>query len=290
MTIAACYATAEGVVLGADSTASAMLAGGFHYFNFHQKVFEIGNPGEGTLGVATWGLGSIGAHSHRTLTALLHDGFKHKRPKTVEEAATQWADQVWAVYTPETKRCTELNAKKHYDPLAAPPNPAARTKAEEDEFTQLKRGLVLGFYIGGRLPSARVPEAFRLSFDPLSGKPSPTRIAGWSFDGAPNMIRRLMFGCDEEFMADIVKSGKWNGSAADLDALLTRHKLSTANLPIRDAVDFVHSCIASTIKALKFSSLAQTCGGPIEIAVITTDRPFRWVRHKAWDAAINEGM
>jgi len=58
---------------------------------------------------------------------------------------------------------------------------------------------------------------------------------------------------------------------------------------MRDAIDFVHSCISSTIKTLKFSHLSQTCGGPIEIAVITTDRDFRWVRHKEWDAAIKEG-
>jgi hypothetical protein len=60
-------------------------------------------------------------------------------------------------------------------------------------------------------------------------------------------------------------------------------------LPIRDAVDFVHACIYSTIKALKFSNFSQICGGPIEIATITTDRQFRWVRHKPWDAALTEG-
>jgi hypothetical protein len=59
-------------------------------------------------------------------------------------------------------------------------------------------------------------------------------------------------------------------------------------LPIRDAIDFVHSSIYSTIKALKFSQFPQVCGGPIEIAVITSDRPFRWVRHKRFDAAITE--
>jgi hypothetical protein len=99
-----------------------------------------------------------------------------------------------------------------------------------------------------------------------------------------------MFGCDDDFKADIIKSGKWTGTNAELDALLAKYQLSIPYLPLRDAIDFVHSCIASTIKALKFSNLAQTCGGPIEIAVITTDRHFRWVRHKQWDAAINEGI
>ena len=62
-----------------------------------------------------------------------------------------------------------------------------------------------------------------------------------------------------------------------------------ASIVDKVVIDFVHACIASTIKAMKFSNLAQICGGPIEIAVITTDRRFRWVRHKEWDAAISEG-
>jgi hypothetical protein len=282
--------TPEGVVLGADSTASAMLTGGFHYFNYNQKVFEVGDSGKGTLGIATWGLGSIGANSYRTLLASFHDGFKNKKPKSVTEAASQWTDAVWAVYEPHVKRCGDLNAKKAYDPLATPPDPTARTKAEEDEFKQLKRGYVLGFYIGGYVLPKRTPEAFSISFDPLLGKPSPTPVTSWNFAGAPNMIKRLISGCDDEFKADILKSGQWNGTDKDLDALLLKYQLSAPFLPIRDAIDFVHSCVASTIKALKFSNLAQTCGGPIEIAVITTDRPFRWVRHKSWDAAINEGI
>ncbi len=46
---------------------------------------------------------------------------------------------------------------------------------------------------------------------------------------------------------------------------------------------------ADTIKTMKFSHMAPVCGGPVEIAVVTTDRKFRWVRHKKFDAAIGEG-
>lgn len=74
-----------------------------------------------------------------------------------------------------------------------------------------------------------------------------------------------------------------------------RHVLSIARRDclrrrcfLRDAIDFAHACIYSTIKGMKFSNFFQVCGGPIELAVISTDRKFRWVRHKAWDAAIDE--
>jgi hypothetical protein len=110
MTIAACYLTPEGIVLGADSTASLMVSGGFHYFNYNQKVFEIGHPGEGTLGIVTWGLGAVGDRSHRTNVALFQDSIGKKPPKSVQEAANRWIDQLWPAYSPLTVRCKELNA------------------------------------------------------------------------------------------------------------------------------------------------------------------------------------
>jgi hypothetical protein len=289
VTIAACYVTPEGVVLGADSTASAMLTGGFHYFNYNQKVFEIGDPDTGTLGIATWGLGGLGAQSHRTVVAMFDDDLKSKKPKDMTEVANRWTDMVWAHYQPLLTKCQALNAKPPFDKSAATPNPAARTEIEEKEFEQLKHGLVLGFFIGGYLLPARIPAAFSVAFDPLAAKPAPVQFASWNFAGAPNMIGRLINGYDGAIRNDIVNSGKWGGTPAELDQILSQHQLATPYLPIREAIDFVHACIASTIKAMKFSNLAQICGGPIEIAVITTDRRFRWVRHKEWDAAIAEG-
>jgi hypothetical protein len=136
----------------------------------------------------------------------------------------------------------------------------------------------------------RIPEAYWFVFDPLGAKPLPIPIPQntYTFWGAPNMIRRLMFGWDEPLKDAILKSAKWSGTDAELTTLLDTQRLAHMMLPIRDAVDFVHACIYSTIKALKFSNLFQICGGPIEIAAITTDRRFRWVRHKSWDAAIAE--
>ncbi len=99
-----------------------------------------------------------------------------------------------------------------------------------------------------------------------------------------------MFGYDERLVGDMIASGKWSGLQSELDALLQQYQLThPPTLPIRDAIDFVNTCIFSTIKAFKFSNLSQICGGPIEVAVITADRAFRWVTHKAFDSALREG-
>lgn len=103
------------------------------------------------------------------------------------------------------------------------------------------------------------------------------------------MIQCLVYGWDARLRNTLLSSNLWTGTANDLDSLLAQQMLSHPILPIRDAIDYVHACIYSTIKAMKFSNLHQICGGPIELAVITTDRKFRWVRHKKWDAAITDG-
>jgi hypothetical protein len=280
MTIAMCSVTPEGVVLGADSAMSVASPKGFHYLNFNQKLFEIGEGS--TLGLVTWGLGGL-SKSYRTLTALLADGFRDKPPNNVEEVAQRWTDLVWPMYT------TDLQA--FIQRLKLLMAQATRTPVEEEELKNLKRGLVVGFCIGGYLEPDREPKAYELIFDPLAtAKPSTQEqkhIMKWW--GAPNPIMRLINAIDQELKEEILKCG-WSKTPADLDAVCQKHALRIPLLPIRDAVDLVHACISSTIKAMKFSDLPQICGGPIEIAVITTDRRFRWVRHKPWDAAILEGV
>ena len=293
MTIAACYLSPEGVVLGADSTSTYGLASGAHYYNNAQKLFEVGE--DSTLGIVAWGLGGLNSYSHRTLIALFSDDLKGKLPNTGLDVVERWIDRFWTAYTddkaplaPLFEECHTLAAKQ---PFADGTNePEARTETEERRFAEVSQFLVAGFCVGGYLSANRKSFAYEVIFDPLRGKPNPVEIApGWRFWGAPNMIQRLIFGCDDGIKGAIMQSGKWGGTREELDALIGRHQLSHPIVPIRDAIDFVHACIASTIKAFKFSALSQICGGPIEIAVITTDRSFRWVRHKTWDAAINEG-
>jgi hypothetical protein len=292
VTIAACYISPEGLVLGADSTSTYAGQGGqAHYYNFAQKLFELSlEPETGTLATVTWGLGGLQVNSHRTLLSQLTDEFKISPPLSVSDVANIWSSRFWAAYSdpkcpiaPLISQFKALDAKQAYDATAAP-SPSARTQAEEQQFTQLSLTLLVGFCIGGYVQSDRAPAAFEIIFRPqLTDKPTPMPCAmGPAFWGAPNMIQRLIMGGD-----DALK--EWTGTRPELDVLMRQHTLAHPIVPIRDAIDFVHACIYSTIKAYKFSSLSQICGGPVELAVITTDRPFRWVRHKNWDAAIADG-
>jgi hypothetical protein len=265
---------------------------GYHYLNHNQKLYQLGE--DSTLGMLTWGLGSLSGKSHRTLIALFADDLSANKAATLLEIATRWASWFWAAYSAEpfVLLCQALNAKAPHVAGATPQNPLARTEDEEKLFEQLKRDLVVGFCVAGHKLPDRTPSAFQMQFDPLhSVAPNPAIIAlgSYSFWGAPNMIMRLIYGYDGNIKNNIMASGKWTGSSLDLDQVMDQSVLYHPTLPIRDAIDFVYTCIHSTIKALKFSNLFQICGGPIELAVITTDRKFRWVRHKAWDSAITDG-
>lgn len=281
MTIAACYVSPEGVVLGADSTTTYQgQSGQQHYYNHAQKLFELSNAPEcGTLGAVTWGLGGLQVSSHRTLLSQLADGLKKTPPKSVSEVADRWCAQFWTAYSdpacpiaPFIAQCRALESKQAHNPKAAA-NPAMRTKLEEEQFSALSAGLLTGFCIGGYTLPDRTPAAFEIIFKPtLSAKPAPTALRmGHAFWGAPNMIQRLIFGGDDALKESVMNSGKWTGSRSELDNLFLQHTLAHPIIPIRDAIDFVHACIYSTIKAYKFSSLSQICGGPVELAVITTD-------------------
>ena len=68
------------------------------------------------------------------------------------------------------------------------------------------------------------------------------------------MMIRLVKGFDSNLLLATLASGNWTGTPAYLHAGLAKVELLHPILPIRDAVDFVHSCIHSTIKALKFSA------------------------------------
>jgi hypothetical protein len=52
------------------------------------------------------------------------------------------------------------------------------------------------------------------------------------------------------------------------------------HMPLRDAIDFVHFLIYAAIKLHRYKGGPAVVGGPIEIAVVTADRGFRWVLHK----------
>lgn len=287
MTIAACYVSTEGVVLGADST-STMLVGEkreLRHFNFAQKVFEFGDRGS-TVGAVIWGLGSPGKKSWRTLIAEAAEEAYEQQLSTYIEPARLTSRKFWDDYSStfheNILKSKELRAKGE-----------AATKEEKELLSNLVQKLSGGLCLGGRWGKSRESRAAAIHFNPFlddAPEPRPLDVGVSYFWGCPNMIRRLIVGIDGQLAAAILNSGKWNGTEQELLDLIRKFVLTPPrDLPLREAVDWMHASIFTTIKAMKFSLLAPVCGGPIEIAVISSDRPFRWICHKEMGEAIDTG-
>lgn len=289
VTIAACYLSGDGVVFGADSTTTMFVAsagpnagGAEHHFNFGQKIFQIG--ADSTLGITMWGLGNLDGTSYRTLIAQFADQLVGQPASTMQEVAERWNRFFWAAYAREVAPFLQRTQQLLGQP--------SRTPDEDRELEWILRSFSGGFCLGGNLLHDRTPFAFEITYAPNQTAPvgiQPLRIGTPRFWGVPNIMERLLYGIDQGVFDAIVASGRFNGSRQDLFNLAQPHFLGQPHhLAIREAIDWIHASIHTTIKALKFSHLPPWCGGPVEVAVITTDRPFRWVRHKKLDSAISQ--
>jgi hypothetical protein len=267
-------------VFGADSTTTYPNE---HYYNHAQKIFEVGPKGS-PLGMVIWGLGSLGDLSYRTLIAKFAEDNRNAAPASVREMADRFAHAFWPEY--QARMAPLL---QRFQQLVALPAPTADEQKERDNLAQVLSG---GFCLGGNRQHDPTPHACAIQYGPSLAAAQvdelPMHTCG--FWGQPSMIQRLMFGIDADLRSEILQCGLWHGTPADLENLVNKKRLTLPGaIPIREAIDYVHASVYSTIKTMKFSQLAPVCGGPVELAVITTDRPFRWVRHTDLDVAIPSG-
>ncbi len=266
MTIAAAYLVSEGVVFGADSSTTISVqtpdggGGVLQLLSHAQKVFGVGENSR--LGVCTWGAGSIGDISHRTIIARLADEIKEDN--TVKEAAEALGNML--------------------SPLV---------NGAGVEF--------VGYYLGGWSPKTHEPACFKIEVTPNSKGIDQLPLGLCSFSGMPVFFTRVFRGFDprlrQSLREEIKRLFPQENVPINYDSIFEQaFENATAplvaagykDLPIREAIDFVYSYLHITVKAMKFSFGAPITGGPIEIGFVSTDRRFRWVRHKSFLSAMLE--
>lgn len=280
MTIASCLVLPEGVIFAADSTSSAECSDGMHFYHHHQKVFEVGHGSQ--VGAVAWGVSAFGETSVRTLLARLGDEIG--AGASMRQLATRLATTSFEAYQEGFERqIAKLQSfQSRHDGVRSP--------AEDKEMKDIVDGLRWGVCIGG-CSNDRNPEAYWFEIDAGLRSPSVVlHVDHYQFFGQKHIADRVFDRVDHNLYEAILKSGKWKGTSNELHKIMYDSTTDPPGMNIRDGIDFAHFGIYSTIKMLKFSELLQTCGGPIELAVITTDRPFRWVIHKDMDAAISSGL
>lgn len=115
---------------------------------------------------------------------------------------------------------------------------------------------------------------------------------GWfRFEGCLDAAHRLVYGMDEHIAEILSEAIPDEMLAAGIEKVMGPHPWRAApypDLPLRDAIDYVHFIVETTIKYYKFMPGPPVCGGKVELAAITTDRHFRWVNHKSLDWCIGD--
>jgi len=261
VTVAIALQTAEGVVLGSDSTTTVTVSGRSgtqvgQLFNSAQKIFEIGPTVEHFVagqtfsgGVAVWGAGSFGPVSWRSFVSEFYCRIIATSPdfSNTPRLLLDFAQKKWA-------ELQQLGMVKHSDPIPD----AAFAIATIHKDTHEVQGATVNIRAATVSPLPRG--------DVLIG-------------GDPATVLRIVNGYDPRLVPELQKAG------IDVNAFTQCAKPFSLSpylnhIPLRDAIDFVHFLIYAAIKLHRYKGGPAMVGGPIEIAAITADRGFRWVLHK----------
>jgi len=283
MTIAAAFLSTEGVVFGADSTTTFTGAGPQRHFNHAQKIFQIGE-GKSTLGLMTWGMASFDDLRYRTMIAEFAEWNCHQSTPSFRDLVERFAQYFWGIYRERFQPAMDAVRQLQM----SMPHPVIQRQIEH-----IASNCSGGFCIGGHLIHDRTPKAIAINFDPRFDDPLIIdvpigRIVFW---GVPNFMMRLIDGIDPKLREQLLALPQLAGHTDAVLNLIQNHRIAPpTQMPIRDVLDYVYASVYSTIKAMKFSLLPPWCGGPVELAVVTTDRAFRWVKHKEFDVAFTESQ
>lgn len=266
MTISIGIRVNDGLVIASDSALTLSGADGVR--NVYMNGNKILNIHKGLpMGVAFWGLASIGGHSVafwlKELRSELEGGVTGKQDFRVDSNNYQ-----------------VFEIAKHVQNFF---NNLVRVQLAENPETQLPGiGLLVAGYSSGSLnPESYVVQLienrFESPYDPING------ATGWFSHGQPELISRILNGYSMDLSQALINlkvDPKDIPSYVQAIVAQTQIPLVQADMPIQDAIDLAAFLADSTIKFVKFAPGANTVDGPIEIATITRHEGFKWIHRK----------
>jgi len=268
MTIAIAGHFTEGVVFAADSAVSYSEGGAIsQVYEGAQKIYHIGlkaDCSDSPYGAMVCGTASFAGQSWRNVFASF---YRASGGANLDEA------------TKTAKSLVQFLEKQQPD---------------------LDKRDQAGVFLAGFGTNDSAVRCFRIDAKHLAITPVPPMSV--QFDGIPHVVQRLLFGIDDQTIQNVkqafagitvdVQDGAGTKSLPLADVVLQviqRVSLKCepdVDMPLRDAIDYVHFLTYSTIKYFKFGHGAKVCGGEIELAAITLDRGFRRIRRKPLDVCL----
>jgi len=271
MSIVICIKVGEGLVLAADSTATIQAVsreGDVGILNTYEYARKLSHIGDLPIGALTWGIELIG---NRNIESLLSE---------YESIVLS------SRYNEETKKCKSYELRDIVDEIF---------KFLKDRYDQAygagpqEQKPVIGMLIAGYSHNQFFPEEYRFVF-PNYKAPERIRpnindkpVYGASWHGQIDAIQRLYRGYDPGLRKILIDKGVDTKIVEELPKDLVRleWQIIYDGMPLQDAIDLAEYLIKVVIGRYRFLPGPPTCGGNIDIAVITY-KGFSWVRRKSW--------
>lgn len=269
MSIVVAVRVGEGLVVAADSAATLHArtpdgrAGVAKVFNNATKMLQLRDY---PIAVASWGGSRIGSR----LIASLVEEFANQRPPleelddeelSVEQEASDLADFLVSFYE---------KTFPDWEAMDQPPGGL---------------GVLVGGYSGtGFFPEEyvfNIPHRQFMRLRPPKDDGSQDFGANWY--GATDAIVRLHHGRDERMFEALKQLDVEQKKVDQLQEIIKRQFQYTVpfdGMPLQDAVDYAMYLVTVTVGRYRFVIGPEVCGGPIDVAAITRDRGFKWVRRK----------
>ena len=260
MTICVSVKTRQGLVLGTDSmtTIGQSVGGQIQVVKTYSNARKLTQIGQLPIGVFTYGVGNVGA---RSIYGLITEFCRNVHaPETVLEIA----ERLSAFIQPEYQQ--------HYG-------------NDSEEYK-------LGLYVAGYSPESALPEEWSIEFPnaakPELVQPNDSFNVNWRAITLPFM--RLHQGFDIRFyeklaekmlnigISEQVMKNIFNMFKEAMEEIPLTPSIQFASMPIQNAINFAVYVLQTTIGYTTFESVTPSCGGPLQIAVISEDRGFVWVR------------
>jgi len=260
MSIVACVKVYDGLVLGAESMTQlfGQVAGTpqpqpqfLKAFSNARKLFQLrqGPPG---VGVLTYGAGNIGTRSIGSFFDEFAEVVEDNVNMSVAEITNGLLELVRPAY------------QVQYNQVPLPQQPA------------------IGFYVAGYSPGEHTGS--ELEFVLPQGEVVNPRAAiapfGASWRGIGLPFSRLNFGIDPRFWGILAAQGVAPAMIANIQREAATKLVSPIvfdGMPVQDAIGFCKFILETTIGVASYELGVPSCGGPLQIAVISRRKGFRWV-------------
>lgn len=275
MSIVICIKVGEGLVLAADSVTTIQVVsreGDVGILNTYEHARKLSHIGDLPIGALTWGIELIGNRNIESLLSEYED--RVLRPNYYEETKEG------------TKKIKPYKLEKIAEEIFNFMN--ERYDQAYGSIPQ-ERKPVIGMLVAGYSHDEFFPEEYRFVFpnykaperirSDKNGKP----VYGATWHGQTDAILRLYKGYDPQLRQILIEKGIDKRIIEELPKDLAKLEwpIIYDGMPLQDAIDLAEYLIKVVSGRFRFLPGPPTCGGDIDIAVIT-HKGFIWVRRKSW--------